>query len=426
MTRRPTQPIDQLESLSAVLNAVRSDTANTRPSLERLTGCGRTVISQRVEQLIRSGLIEDGAKIPSSGGRAPRRLVFRSDAGHLLVISLGAKLLSVGVTDLNGQLVDSYEEPSDFGQSIEFIVTRIEEVLDELLLRRGPNDPKIWAIGIGVPGPVRYLAGSDVISPFAEGWERFPIRQHLSERYNVPVWVDKDVNLIALGELRTGVAQDAADAIYIMMGNGIGSALISAGKLHRGTQGAAGEIGHVQVSDDESAVCHCGNIGCLDAMAGGMALVRDGTDAAKSGRSKMLALRLAEAGEIDTSEVLAAAAAGDPTSIDLVGRSGNLLGRVLATLVNFYNPSHVIIGGPLASAGDPMLAAIREAIYKWARPIVTRDLNVVLSSAPRRIGLLGAAFTVIDELFSRELLGLWIDDSTPVELLRSANQSGVA
>jgi glucokinase-like ROK family protein len=425
MTRRPTQPIDQLESLSAVLNAVRSDTANTRPSLERLTGFGRTVISQRVEQLIRSGLIEDGAKIPSSGGRAPRKLVFRSDAGHLLVISLGVKLLSVGVSDLNGQLVDSYEEPSDFGQSIESIVTRVEELLDELVQRRGPNHPKIWAIGMGVPGPVRYLSGSDVVSPFAEGWERFPIRQHLSERYNVPVWVDKDVNLIALGELRAGVAQDAADAIYIMMGSGIGSALISAGKLHRGTQGAAGEIGHVKVSDDESAVCPCGNIGCLDSMAGGMALVRDGTDAAKSGRSKMLAMRLAEAGEIDTSGVLAAAAAGDPTSIDLVGRSGNLLGRVLAILVNFYNPSHVIIGGPLAGAGDPMLAAIREAIYKWARPIVTRDLNVVLSSATRRIGLLGAAFTVIDELFSREVLGLWIDASTPVELLHSANQLGV-
>jgi predicted NBD/HSP70 family sugar kinase len=189
------------------------------------------------------------------------------------------------------------------------------------------------------------------------GWDRYPVCDRLAARYGVPVWVDNDVNLMALGELRAGCARDHTDMIFIKVGTGIGAGLISGGRLHRGAQGVAGDVGHVAVVDDATVVCRCGNVGCLEAVAGGAAL---------AGAAANMA------------------AAGDPAARSLLTESGRRVGQMLATLVNFYNPSLIVIGGGVADAGESYLDTIRQVVFarRFHWPRTTCESSAPPSAGP--------------------------------------------
>ncbi|NMH98786.1 ROK family protein [Pseudonocardia sp. K10HN5] len=407
-------PPDQLDSLVAVLDMVRFGEARTRPELSRRAGLGRTVITQRLGQLIGSGLLEEGQLGRSTGGRAPRELRFRAEAGAVLVAELGATGLSAGLTDLAGNLLVHRDATWDIAAGPEATLSLVEELFDALLADGHPSP--VWGIGVGVPGPVEFASGRPVAPPIMPGWDGYPVRDRLAARYDVPVWVDNEVNTMALGEVRAGLARDVADMIYVKIGTGIGAGLVSGGRLHRGAQGCAGDIGHValvsSVPGAADVVCRCGNVGCLEALAGGAALARDATVAAGEGRSPVLAQRL-EQGPLQALDVVTAAEFGDPVAVELLQRAGRLVGETLAALVNFYNPAMVLLGGGVGASGDLLLASIRHAVYRRSLPLATRDLQIARSPLSGRAGLLGAAFMVVDELLSRERLGRWIGHGTP-------------
>lgn len=411
----PTVSADQLDGLVAVLGLIRSGTARTRPELARRAGLGRTVVSQRLSQLIAGGLVEEGVLGASTGGRAPRELRFRAEAGVVLAAELGATSITVGATDLSGEVRAQLEEPWDIAAGAEPTLERVEALFDALLTDL-PNEP-IWGIGVGLPGPVEFRSGRPVAPPIMPGWDGYPVRDRLAQHYRAPVWVDNEVNLMALGECRAGIGRGEQDLIYVKIGSGIGAGLISGGRLHRGAQGCAGDIGHVAVGvgappGERSVVCRCGNVGCLEALAGGVALARDGAEAGRTGRSRLLGERLG-AGDLDARAVAWAAERGDGVAVELLSRAGRLVGETLSTLVNMFNPALVIIGGGVAESGDILLAAIREAVYRRSLPLATRELRIARSPLSNRAGLVGAAHMVTDELFSRARLGSWIDRRSP-------------
>lgn len=405
---------EDLETLVAVLDCIRTGSARTRPEMVRETGLGRTIVAQRVTELLELGLVREGDLAPSSGGRSPRQVAFRTDAGCVLVVQMGATSIDAGITDLGGSLVTSVTEPADLSLGPEVNLARVERLLGQLLARARKARSDVWGLGIGVPGPVEFATGRPIAPPIMPGWDGYPIRERLARRFDVPVWVDNDVNLMALGELRAGLARGDRDVIFLKIGTGIGAGLISAGRLHRGAQGCAGDVGHVSVVDDR-VVCRCGNIGCLEALAGGAALARDGTEAARSGASPYLARQLTAAGSVTARDVAEAAAHGDRASVELLGNAGSRIGKTLSTLVSFYNPSLVVLGGGVADAGDAFLASIRETVYRRSLPLATRELKVVRSALGLRGGLLGAAFMAIEELFTVEALTAWLDDGTPFQ-----------
>lgn len=232
----------------------------------------------------------------------------------------------------------------------------------------------------------------------------------------VPEPLDNEVNVMALGELRAGLAAGVRHALYVKLGTGIGAGLISNGKLHRGAQGCAGDLGHISAVDDKSALCRCGNYGCLEALAGGGALGRDGERAAREGRSPYLASVLGAGGIVTAQDVATGAQSGDRASHDLLVRAGALIGETLASLVSFFNPSLILVGGGVADAGDLLMAAIREATYRRALPLATRDLRLTRSALGKHSGLTGAAYMVSDELFSRALLPVWLGRGSPIGL----------
>ncbi|HET7473653.1 MAG TPA: ROK family protein, partial [Candidatus Limnocylindrales bacterium] len=374
---------------------------------------GRAIVAARVAELVERGLVVEGDPGPSTGGRPPRQLTFNARAGHLLVADLGATSVDVALTTLDGRILGHHDEPAEIEAGPETGLARVEELFDQLVATTHGVPGRLWGIGIGVPGPVEFATGRPISPPIMPGWDGYPIRERFTARYGAPVWVDNDVNLLALGEWRSGVAAGHDDVVVVKIGTGIGAGIISGGRLHRGAQGSAGDVGHIQVTDDPAVICRCGNVGCLEAMAGGAALGQAGAEAGSTGRSARLRTALDQRGTVTAEDVARAASAGDPVAVAMLQGAGRRVGAMLASVVNFFNPSLIVIGGGVANSPDSLLAAIRETVYRRSLPLATRELLIQRSSLGGLAGVIGAASMVVDELFARESIGAWLAAGAP-------------
>jgi predicted NBD/HSP70 family sugar kinase len=263
---------------------------------------------------------------------------------------------------------------------------------------------------IGLPGPVDFETGRPVAPPIMPGWNGYDVRGAFEERYGAPVWVDNDVNLLACSE-RARRGAEHPDLIYCKVGTGIGAGLLSRGRLHRGANGAAGDIGHVRVPGSEAA-CRCGKIGCLEAVAGGWALVRDAEAALDEGATGALAAMRERGTTIDPEAIAKAAENGDPLSISLMQRAARVVGESVAALVNMFNPGVIVVGGAVASAGELFLAEVRQRVYELSLPLATRDLAIVQSVNDQREPLRGGADLAREQLFDITF-PRWFADGRP-------------
>jgi glucokinase-like ROK family protein len=369
------------------------------------------VLGQRVEALVGYGLLAEDRVGVSTGGRAPRLLRFRADAGYLLVADLGATSTDVALADLAGGILIHKQEPSDIAAGPDAVLARVDELFDDCVAEAGGSG-SLWGIGIGVPGPVEFDSGRPVSPPIMPGWDGYPVRQRFAAR-GVPVWIDNDVNVMALGELTAGAGRGVADFVFVKIGTGIGAGIVVDGRIHRGAQGSAGDVGHIEMRAGRQVVCRCGMNGCLEAFAGGAALARDAEAAARDGSSELLRTMLEAKGALTAEDVATASKHGDPASLELLTDAGRLVGQMLTGIVNFFNPSLIVIGGGVAGAGDLLLATIRQTIYQRSLPLATRDLVVRRSELADRAGVIGAATMVANELFAREFLPRWLASGTP-------------
>jgi predicted NBD/HSP70 family sugar kinase len=407
-------PSERFSGLAAVLDALRSDGGITQPLLVERVGLGRSVVAQRVAELESAGLIASNGLGPSTGGRAPRRLRLRGEAGYVLGIDIATNELLVALADLAGNLLATRHEESDVSDGPDAIFAAVERMGDALLDEAGARE-NLWSIGVGMPGPVAFDDGDATVMPTMPDWDRFPTRARLSARWGAPVWTDNRVNLSALGERRVNpVAAASQHTIYLGGGEALGAAVVVDGRLYRGARGLAGEIGHVPVPEAGETPCRCGKSGCLDAVAGRAALVRDGRLLAETGQSPALAAILAETGTLRPADITLAADKGDQAAKALLQRSARLLGTSLATLVSVFNPDLVVIGGGMARARDHLIAAIRETIYRRALPAATQDLKIEPSAVDMEVaGVIGAVQFAVDNVFAAEELPRLLDRRSP-------------
>ena len=412
---RPYQPLpdEVLDALVTVLDEVRLGRSRSRSELVTRTGLGRAIVARRVQELIDRGLVSEGDVGPSTGGRPPRQLAFCADAGHVLVADLGASSIDVAVTSLDGRILGHHDEPAHIEDGPERCLERVDALFESLLSTTQDIPGRLWGVGVGVPGPVEFDSGRPISPPIMPGWDGYPIRERFTKRYGAPVWVDNDVNILALGEWRSGVAAGHENVVVVKVGTGIGAGIISDGRLHRGAKGSAGDVGHIQVTDDPTVVCRCGNIGCLEAVAGGAALGRAAEAAARDGRSARLLAALDQHGSLSAEDVARAASFGDPVAVALLQTAGRQVGSMLAGIVNFFNPSLIVIGGGVANSPGQLMAAIRESIYRRSLPLATRDLSIQRSSLGGLAGVIGASAMVVDQLFSRTAIARWIEAGDP-------------
>ena len=368
-----------------VLSLIRDGEAVTRADLARRTGLARSTVAQRVEALLAHRLVYEAGGSASTGGRPPTVLAFNRSAGVVLVADLGATHSRLAVSDLAGAPLAERAFDSDVARDPEIVLDWVYERFQELLADAGRTDDDVRGIGVGVPAPVAFSRGEPVAPPMMPGWDGFSIPGWFSRHYDAPVLVDNDVNIMALGEHWTHW-RDCEHLLYVKIGTGIGCGIVSGRRIHRGAQGAAGDIGHVRLAGHDDIVCRCGNIGCLEAVAGGRAL----------------AAKLADAGlEASTSrDVVRHVRAGEPQAIQAVREAGRCLGEVLAECINFFNPGAIVIGGDIAEAHQQLLAGVREVSFGRSLPMATRDLRMGCSQLGDRAGVIGAAIMVIEHVLA--------------------------
>ena len=272
---------------------------------------------------------------------------------------------------------------------------------------------RLWGVGIAVPGPVEFRTGRPTSPPIMPGWDGYPIRERFGVRYSAPVWVDNDVNALALGEWRAGVAVGQDDVVVIKVGTGIGAGIIAEGRMHRGAQGSAGDVGHIQVVDDGTIVCRCGNRWLSGGARRGWCTGTRRGDRRSRRTEPGARPGVDEQGFITAEDVGRAATYGDAASVMLLQEAGRRIGQVLASIVNFFNPSLIVVGGGVARSGDQFLATIRETIYRRSLPLATRDLVIARSALGGLAGTIGASSMVVDQLFLRDSLATWMDVGEP-------------
>jgi len=382
MTGRPRTPCAPSGSVGTLLDLIRRGDALTRSDLIETTGLARSTISQRVDQLISSGFIAEAGEARSTGGRPPRTLEFNGGFGVVLVADIGATHSRFAVCNMNAEPLAETTMDMLVADGPESVLGRTEESFDSLLTEAGWAARDVQAIGIGVPGPIDFAAGRAEHPPIMFGWHDYPIRDRLADRYAVPALVDNDVNIMALGEY-WDLDPKVGDLLFIKVGTGIGSGMILDGRLHRGARGTAGDIGHIRVND-ESVVCNCGHLGCLEGSAGGAAL----------------AAQLTEQGHPAASarDVMALVDSGNPAAIAAVREAGRLLGVAVSIVVNILNPALIVIGGDIAQTGQTLIAGVREIVYQRSTALSTTELQIQESKLGDRAGIIGAAALAIEHI----------------------------
>ena len=378
-----------------LLRLLRDNGAVSRAELADRLEMPRPRLLAELERLVSLGYVAEAGLAASRGGRRST-LVELSPKLRFAAVDLGAS--SIDVEIVNGRLepVVAYAEPADIRSGPKGTLLRVNELLHKAKVDGAYE--RLDAVGIGVPGPVSFRDGVPVSPPIMPGWDRFPVRELLTREHGCPAVVDNDVNIMAIGERHGGVAHSVDDFLFVKIGTGVGCGIYLAGEVYRGTDGCAGDIGHIQV-DSHGPMCSCGNVGCLEALFSGAAIAKDAMAAARAGGSPALAERLAANGAVTAVDVAEGAIEGDVVCIRLIRDGGRRVGGVLAGLVSFANPSMIVIGGGLAQLGHILLAEIRSVVYRRSLPLATGNLPVVLSELGSRAGVTGAAVLASDMAF---------------------------
>lgn len=381
-------PSSTAGSPGGILTLVRNGRATSRAEVARATGLSPTTVALRVELLIDAGYLREAGTGDSHGGRRPRQLEVDPRGGVILGVDLGARHASFGLFDMRAQLVAEHHIEIDIADGPDVILPWVHAQSQSLVTRYAQADQKLIGIGIGLPGPVSYPAGRLISPSRMPGWDGLDVALELTKLTGVPTVVDNDANLMALGEhiLR---GEDVNDFVFIKAGSSIGGGVIVGGELHHGHHGMAGDISHVTVHGAPETPCSCGRNGCLDAVAGGAAIVANlhanGVDIS------------------DTLQVLELARNGHPLATQMLREAGMRTGTVLATVVNFSNPQRIVLGGTLSEAGA-FVGGVKSAIYTECLPLATEGLEIEVSQAKERGGIIGAARVVLDQILDAEIV----------------------
>lgn len=360
--------------------------ARTKAELATLTGLARSTVALRVDGLLAAGLLTPAGEAVSTGGRPPARVAFNPQAGVVLAVDLGATHATVAVADLAGRIREAHTSPIDIGDGPESLLDSI--LADGAALLKSTSDASstpLLGIGIGVPGPVEHSTGRPTNPPIMPGWDGFDVPAYVQRTYDVPVLVDNDVNILALGEQVT-TWPHVQDLVFVKVATGIGAGIIAGGRLQRGAQGSAGDMGHVQVPAGIGSTREPGDERDLEALASGTAIAA--------------ALNAQGVEAESSSDVVDLVRAGNAAAIEATRQAGRDVGEVLATVVNLLNPSIIVLGGSIARAGEHLLAGVREVVYRRSIPLATQHLAIVQTQAGERAAVLGAAIMVAREVLA--------------------------
>jgi len=376
-------------ALLKVLNMVVRGEATSRADIARRSGLARSTVSQQVDFLLERRILDEVEAGQSAGGRPPRLLSISPHAGTIAVADVDTMATQVAIADLNRQILARgvVDVPVDQGPDV--LLSAVTERIRDLLDAQDRDPGRVRQVVAGLPAPVDFHQGCAVRPPIMPGWDRYPVGSSLRAKLGAPVTVDNDVNLMALGEASREVVD--IPLLFIKVGAGIGAGIVTAdGNVHRGADGAAGDIGHIRTSTRRGVVCRCGKLDCLEAVASYRAVLNDldisvDSDEDHIHASALLGRRVANS---------------DAATVRRLREAAADLGEVVAMLIHTLNPRTLVLGGPLSEVQDEILSGVRAAVYERALPLATRKLTITTTQLGSDAGIVGAVALSSREIFS--------------------------
>lgn len=387
---------------SLILNTLRLHAPVSRAQVANFTGLTRGTVSNIVNALIDDGLVFEDKLEDSKIGRPSILLGLRPDGGAVVGVEIGVDFISVLLTNFVAETLWEIRVDTSPLQSQTEIINQAEQYIDQALSIAKEQKLRPLGIGAGLPGLVNTRQGNLIVAPNLH-WTNVPLRLIWNQRFQLPVYIENEANLAALGEYYFGAARNVDNFICLTSGIGLGGGIMIDGRLFRGGYGYGGEIGHIQ-RDPQGELCGCGRVGCWETQVGPRAVLSRVRKQLNVNNDP--ALLAACAGSLDNLTfdlVVKFAESGDTICRQAIEEVAVNLGVGIADLVNIFNPSLVLIGGAFISAKDIMHSIIEKTIFSNALQPSIDNLQIKFSERSTEACVLGAVAVVLDDIL-REMV----------------------
>jgi glucokinase-like ROK family protein len=382
---------------SIVLNVLRLHAPISRAELAQKTQLNRSTVTNIVNELLEAGLVLEQDARKSKIGRPSIALVLNPAAGAVVGVEIGVGFISVILTDFVANILWRKWLPVPEGQAQGATIAQVEACIDLALEEAQEKGLGVLGIGLGLPGLVDTHKGELIFAPNLD-WENVPLRALLEQHVSLPLYVQNEANMAALGEYYFGAGREVENLIYLSSNVGLGGGLIINGKLYKGRFGLAGEIGHIQ-RDPQGELCGCGRRGCWETQVGPRAVLQRVQRAIEADPHHLLSPRFSgNHHSLTFDQVVDCALAGDSLCRSALEEVGEYLGAGIADLANIFSPEMVVIGGAFSSGRDILLPVLENTIFTQSLPAIKNDLRIVFSKHGADACVLGAVAIVLDDI----------------------------
>jgi glucokinase-like ROK family protein len=391
-------------NLSTVLRLIHTQSPISRAQIAVLTGLNKSTVSSLVDGLLTQNLIHETGSNSGATGRPATWLEINPNAGMIVGVELGVDFVSVAITDLLGNIIWRKNEETNPSDGQEKMLDQTLRIVKEAMAANKKRGMRFLGLGLSTPGTVDLDKGLLIFAPNLH-WHNVPFRQIFQEQTKLRVFIENDANAAAIAEHLFGTARQSQNFIFVFAGVGIGGGLFLNGKLYRGKNGYAGEIGHSPImSEPSQTICHCGNRGCWETYANQFSIIQRIQARLEVKRSSIIPKLMADQhAPLSISLIKQAADSGDQEAIDAFTEAGHAMGQGFAGLINIFNPEKIVLGGPLSIVGEHLLPAIKETVAHHSLPEIDQQAEVLLSSFGPDASLIGAIAIVVDDVLSKPM-----------------------
>ncbi|MCL3777445.1 MULTISPECIES: ROK family protein [unclassified Actinomyces] len=403
--------VTQLSHLIAEARSYSQGVA--RADLVDSLSMGRNAVDRRLRTAVEMGLLVPAGRGMSTGGRAPEMWRFNPDAATMLALAVSYRQSTAALMSIGGEVLERVTWEAGLIDDPAAVVTT---AIDHLTALRGsrPDLPAPWGLGASLPTPVDFRDGS-IVPPVAgagsgPSWTGYPARTRLAEALQMSVWVDDEVNMMALAAAsRVGAPKDL---LYVRVSLGLGMGIVSSGQVHRGAGAASGEIAHIQMSGAGGAACRCGRRGCLETVVSGGAMEDAATTPQVLKTSSYLREVMSEKDTIRDIDVFRGVAQGDRVCVRIATEAADRLAVVLAVVTTTYNPGEVVLGGDVTASGQLFGQVVSQALRRRVLPSTSERLRIRMGHPDD--ALIGACRLAADRLLSPHVMHVWLAQGSPV------------
>ncbi|RBW70561.1 ROK family glucokinase [Bacillus taeanensis] len=316
-------------------------------------------------------------------------------------VDLGGTTIKMAFISEKGNIVEKWEIPTDITNEGKNITKDIAKALQDQLQELGEKKEKLVGIGMGAPGFIEMETGF-IYQAVNIGWRNYPLKESLEEETGLPVIIDNDANIAALGEMWRGAGDGAKDLLCVTLGTGVGGGIVANGEILHGTNGMAGEIGHITVLPEGGTPCNCGKTGCLETIASATGIARVAAAGIKEAPYSVLADIFQKSGELTSKDIFDAVEQGDLYAKEVVNHICFHLGLAIANLANAINPEKIVIGGGVSKAGNLLLTPLQKSFETYALPRVAEGSDFAIATLGNDAGVIGGAWLVKTKLAKKD------------------------